>query len=82
VAEAVKRVRYFTDDETRRLELEAHEKWLHDQATRTEGHAEGEAARSVAVARRMLARGWDPADVAELTDLTVDQVKDLSGGHP
>jgi predicted transposase/invertase (TIGR01784 family) len=87
VAEAVTRVRYFTADEQRRLELEAHEKWLHDQATRlhtahAEGHAEGltegGAAKGAEVARRLLARGWDVADVVEVTGLSVDEVRGLA----
>jgi predicted transposase/invertase (TIGR01784 family) len=87
VAEAVTRVRYFTPDEQRRLDLEAHEKWLHDQATRlhtahnegrAEGRAEGGAAKGVEVARRALARGWDVSGVAEVTGLSVDEVQALA----
>jgi predicted transposase/invertase (TIGR01784 family) len=48
VAQAVQRVRYFTADEQRRLDLESRDKWLRDQITREntarkEGRAEGQA---------------------------------------
>jgi predicted transposase/invertase (TIGR01784 family) len=80
VAQAVQRVRYFTDDEQRRLDLEAHEKWLHDQATRLRSvRAEGRAEGRVEVVRRMVARGWDVAGVADATGLTVDEVRKLAG---
>jgi predicted transposase/invertase (TIGR01784 family) len=99
VAQAVQRVRHFTDDEQRRLDLEAHEKWLHDQATRlhtahnegraeghaqglTQGRAEGGAAKGVEVARRALARGWDVSGVAEVTGLSVDEVRALARSEP
>jgi predicted transposase/invertase (TIGR01784 family) len=85
VAEAVQRVRFFTADEQRRLDLESRDKWLRDQITREntarkEGLAEGRAEERAAMVRRLLARGLALPDVAEVADLSLEEVRALSDG--
>jgi predicted transposase/invertase (TIGR01784 family) len=44
---------------------------------RTEGKAEGEKAKAVTVAQKMLAGGFDVATIATMTDLTAAEIEAL-----
>jgi len=44
---------------------------------RAKGRAEGASAAKLETARKMKAKGFSPADIAELTGLTLDQVQAL-----
>ena len=43
-----------------------------------EGKAEGETAKAIMVAKKMLAGGFDVATIATMTDLTVQQIEALN----
>ena len=90
IARAATLVRYYNADEQFRYELEAHERFLHDQASRQrtahldgfdQGHAEGieegEQRRAASIAHSALGMGMPVEQVSTLTGLSATEVTQL-----
>ena len=63
-----------TPQERARMFEESHEEELKQSA-----FAEGETRKALAVAQALLAKGWSPDDIAEITGLAVAQIQELQG---
>jgi len=79
-------LRFNQDEELRQLE-EARQQYLHDYNTEINhakregeaiGEARGEEKKAIAVAKNLKAKGYPASDIAEVTGLSLAQVKRLS----
>ena len=86
IGEALSLEKLFLQSEEERLNYLLSYKAMWDDLTideaihrtaRAEGLAEGEAKGRADTARRMLARGLSPEQIAEYTDLSLDEIKEL-----
>ena len=82
VGQAFEKYQQFNRDERLRALDEAHQRFLHDQATDMEeahnkGKAEGKAERDIEIARSMKQRGYSTSDIADLTGLSSVDIESL-----
>jgi predicted transposase/invertase (TIGR01784 family) len=75
-------VKKFSADEEARLEFDIHEKWRRDYASSMnyatrKGLAEGMEKKQRETAQKMKAKGYAVADIADITGLTKEEIKNL-----
>lgn len=82
IKEALNYEMMFSQDEIKRREYELQEKAIRDYNStmlynRNEGIKIGEQSKANKIALRMLKRGYDINEIAEDTELSIDEVKNL-----
>ena len=82
VGQAYERYQQFNRDERLRALDEAHQRFLHDQATDIEeahnkGITEGESKGKIEIARNMKQRGYSTSDIAGMTGLSLVDIERL-----
>ena len=78
VGQAFEKFQQFNRDERMRALDEAHQRFLHDQATdMEEAHNKGKAVRNTEIAQSMKQKGYSTSDIADLTGLTSADIERL-----
>jgi len=78
VQQAYGQFRQFNQDARLRALDEAHQRFLHDQATdREEAHEKGKSERNIEIARNMKRKGYPTGDIAEVTGLSFTEIERL-----
>ncbi|KAA9000376.1 Rpn family recombination-promoting nuclease/putative transposase [Paenibacillus spiritus] len=90
IQKAFETLKYLSQDSEARMQYEARQKFLHDEASMIngarreglkEGLEQGAAGKAKTVALKMLAKGMEPALVAELTGLASEEIRRLTEGQ-
>lgn len=83
IARAATLVTHYNADEQLRYEIEARERFLHDQASRQltahqDGFDQGQQSKAISVARNALGMGMSVEQVSELTGLSTTEITQLA----